>query len=31
LPGEKIKAVAKAHEDMAPIDLLKVMLDARPQ
>lgn len=29
-PGDKMKAVAEAHDDMPPIDLLKVMLDARP-
>ncbi len=29
-PADKMKAVAAAHDDMAPIDLLKVMLDARP-
>lgn len=27
----KMKAVATAHDDMPPIDLLKVILDARPQ
>ena len=30
-PGDRMKAVAKAHDDMPPIDILKVMLDARPQ
>lgn len=29
--GDKMKAVAKAHNDMPPIDVLKVMLDAKPQ
>ncbi len=29
--GDKMKAVAKDHDDMPPIDLLKVMLDAKPQ
>lgn len=29
-PGDKMKAVADAHDDMPPIDVLKVMLDARP-
>jgi len=29
-PDDKMKAVAEAHDDIAPIDLLKVMLDARP-
>ena len=28
-PDDKMKAVAKAHDDMPPIDLLKVMLDAK--
>jgi hypothetical protein len=27
--GDKMKAVAEAHDDMPPIDLLKVMLDAQ--
>jgi len=31
VPGDKMKAVAKAHDDMPPIDVLKVMLDAKPQ
>jgi hypothetical protein len=30
-PGDKMKAVAKAHDDMPPIDVLKVMLDAKPR
>lgn len=30
-PGDKMKAVAKAHDDMPPIDVLKVMLDAKSQ
>jgi hypothetical protein len=29
-PDHKMKAVATAHDDMPPIDLLKVILDARP-
>jgi len=29
-PGDKMNAVAEAHDHMPPIDLLKVMLDARP-
>ena len=30
-PDDKMKAVAKAHDDMPPIDVLKVMLDAKPR
>ncbi len=29
-PGDKMKAVAAAHNDMSPIDLLKAILDAKP-
>ena len=30
-PDHKMKAVATAHDDMPPIDLMKVILDARPE